>query len=102
VLKSEALHLDNGANYHVTSKLEKLTLQEPYQGNDSVKVGNEGGLQIANTGSSLISTPSSQFYLHKVLHCLETSANLLSIQQFCKDNNCYFILTSTHFTIKNM
>jgi hypothetical protein len=26
----------------------------------------------------------------------------LSIQQFCRDNNCYFILTATHFTIKDM
>jgi hypothetical protein len=59
-------------------------------------------LQIANTGSSLITTPTSQFYLHKILHCPNASANLLSIQQFCKDNNCYFILTSTHFTIKDM
>jgi hypothetical protein len=59
-------------------------------------------LQIANTGSSLISTPSSQFYLHKILHCPKASANLLSIQKFCIDNHCYFILTSTHFTIKDM
>jgi hypothetical protein len=95
-------YLDSGANHHVTSELEKLTLQEPYQGTDSVTVGNGSGLQIANTGSSLISTPSSQFILHKVLHCPNASANLLSIQQFCRDNHCYFILTSTHFTIKDM
>jgi hypothetical protein len=95
-------YLDSGANHHVTSELEKLSLQQPYQGNDKVTVGNGGGLQIANTGSSLLTTPSSQFYLHKVLHCPNASANLLSIQKFCRDNNCYFILTSTHFTIKDM
>jgi transposase InsO family protein len=95
-------YLDNSANHHVTSELEKLSLQEPYQGPDSVQVGNGGGLQIAHTGSSLITTPSSQFYLSKILHCPKASANLLSIQQFCKDNHCYFILTSTHFTIKDM
>jgi len=95
-------YLDSGANHHVTSELEKLNLKQPYQGNDSVTVGNGGGLQIANTGSSLISTPISLFYLHKVLHCPKAFANLLSIQQFCRDNHCYFILTSTHFTIKDM
>jgi hypothetical protein len=58
-------YLDSGANNHVTSELEKLTLQQPYQGQESVTVGNGGHLQIANTGSSLISTPSSQFFLHK-------------------------------------
>jgi hypothetical protein len=82
--------------------LEKLIIQQPYQGQESVTAGNGSGLQIANTGSSLISTPSSQFFLHKVLHCPNASANLLSIQKFCRDNNCYFILTSTHFTIKDM
>jgi hypothetical protein len=58
-------YLDSGANNHVTSELEKLSLQQPYQGTDQVTVGNGGGLQIANTGSSLITTPSSQFFFIK-------------------------------------
>jgi hypothetical protein len=95
-------YLDSGANNQVTSDLEKLSLHQPYQGRDSVTVGNGGGLQITNIGSSFLSTPSSQFYLHKVLHCPKSSANLLSIQRFCRDNHCYFILTATHFTIKDM
>jgi hypothetical protein len=90
-------YLDSGAK-----DLEKLSLHQPYQGNDSVTVGNGGGLQSTNTGSSFVSTPSSQFYLHKVLHCPKASANLLSIQKFCRDNHCYFILSATHFTIKDM
>lgn len=94
--------LDSGANHHVTSKLEKLTLQQPYQGIDRVTVGKGDGLQIANTCSSLITTPYSQFFLPKVLRCPNATANLLSIQQFCRDNNCNFILTSNHFTIKDM
>lgn len=73
-------YLDSGANNHVTSELEKLSLQQPYQGTDQVTVGNGGGLQIANTSSSLITTPSSQFFLHKFLHCPNATANLLSIQ----------------------
>jgi hypothetical protein len=94
--------LDSGANHHVTSELEKLSLQKPNQGFDRVQVGNGGGLQIANSGSSLVTTPTSQFYISKVLHCPKASTNLLSIHKFCKDNHCYFILTSTHFTIKDM
>ena len=81
---------------------ENLTLQQPYHGNDSVTVGNGGGLQIANTGSSLFSTPKSNFYLHNILHCPQASSNLLSIQKFCRDNHCYFILTSNYFLIKDM
>jgi hypothetical protein len=47
-------YLDSGANHHVTFDLEKLSLQQPYQGNDKVTVGNGSGLQIANTGSFII------------------------------------------------
>jgi hypothetical protein len=65
-------------------------------------VGNGSGLRIANTGSSLLSTSISQFHLNNILHCPNASSNLLSIQKFCRDNHCYFILTSTHFIIKDM
>jgi transposase InsO family protein len=95
-------YLDSGANNHVTAELENLSLQQPYQGSDSVTVGNGGGLQIANTGSTLISTPKTLLHLHNILHCPNASSNLLSIQKFCKDNNCYFILTSTYFVIKDL
>jgi hypothetical protein len=46
--------LDSGANNNETAELENLTLQQPYQGIDSVTVANGGGLQIANAGSTLI------------------------------------------------
>jgi len=36
-----------------------------------------------------------------VLCCPQASANLLSIQNFCKDNNCFFKLTDTYFLVKD-
>jgi hypothetical protein len=65
-------------------------------------VGNGGGLQIANTGSSLLSSSNTHFCLKNILHCPHASSNLLSIQKFWKDNHCYFILTATCFLIKDM
>jgi hypothetical protein len=76
--------------------------QQPYHGNDKVIVGNEGGLRITNIGSSMLATPKSQFLLTNILHCPSTLSNLLSIQHFCFDNNCYFILATTHFFIKDL
>jgi hypothetical protein len=67
-----------------------------------MKVGNGGGLQIANTGSSLLSTYNNLFCLKNILHCPHASSNLLSIQKFCKDNHCYFIPTANYFLIKDM
>ena len=37
-----------------------------------------------------------------LLHCPSASANLLSIHQFCVDNDWYFVLTSSHFFVKDM
>jgi hypothetical protein len=95
-------YLDSGANHHITSKLENLSLQQPYKGDENVTVGNGGGLQIENTGSSLVSTSKSKFRLHNILHCPHASSNLLSIQKFCRDNHCFFILIATCFVIKDM
>jgi len=93
---------DSGANAHITSDLENLHIQQPFQHNDEVAVGNGTGLTIESTGSSLIHTPTSSFQLNNILHCPQASANLLSIQKFCLDNSCYFILTSSHYFVKDL
>ncbi|KAJ0010775.1 hypothetical protein Pint_33833 [Pistacia integerrima] len=95
--------LDNGANTHVTSTLNNLTLtQQPYQGPTQVTVGNGGGLLINHTSSSILKTNNSSLLLSNVLHCPRASSNLVSIQQLCQDNNCYFILTATSFVEKEL
>jgi hypothetical protein len=94
---------DSGANYHITSELENLTLQQqPFQGIETVAVGDGGGLAIENTGSTILTSPHSKFYLNHILHCPKAATNLLSIYKFCKDNDCYFILTSSHFFVKDL
>jgi len=94
---------DSGANNHIIDDLSKLTLQQPYQGTETVAVGNGNGLQIQNIGSSSFQTPNSNSIVHlnNILHCPEVSANLLSINKFCKDNNCHFKLTDTYFLVKD-
>jgi hypothetical protein len=77
---NEPWFANSGANNHITTALDNLALQQPYQGGETVTVGNGGGLQISNTGSTLIQTPTSTLHLNNVLHCPLASANLLSIQ----------------------
>jgi hypothetical protein len=93
---------DSGANAHVTNELENLQIQQPFQNADTVAVGNGSDLAIKNIGSSLLHSSNSTFHLKNILHCPQSSANLLSIQKFCVDNSCYFILTSSHFFIKDL
>ena len=38
--------VDSGANAHITNELENLTIQQPFQGTDTVEVGNGAGLAI--------------------------------------------------------
>jgi transposase InsO family protein len=94
---------DSGANAHITRDLENLSIQpQPFQGPESVAVGNGASLTIEHTGSTIFHSPSIPFYLKHVLHCPTATANLLSIQKFCQDNNCYFVLTSSHYFVKDL
>jgi hypothetical protein len=94
---------DSGANNHIIADLSNLTLQQTYQGTKTVAIGNGNGLQIQNTSSSSFQTPNSNSIVHlnNILHCPEVSPNLLSINKFCKDNNCHFKFTDTYFLVKD-
>lgn len=107
VAQSNLLHedetwlADSGATNHITADLENLTLQQPYQGTETVAVGNGNGLNIAHTGSTTYHLPNSDLHLNDILHCPNVSTNLLSIQKLCQDNNCYFKLTDSYFLVKD-
>jgi len=66
-----------------------------------VAIGNGSGLTINNSSSTLVQASKSNLKLNNVLHCPNASTQLLSIQRFCKDNNCFFILTITHFFVND-
>jgi len=94
-------YADSGANHHLTPTLENLHLHEPYTGSDTIAVGNGSGLQITNTGSLTLTTDNAKLHMSRVFHCPQAIANLLSINQFYKENQCFFILTDTHYSIKD-
>lgn len=87
--------VDSGATNHITNDLRNLSIHLGYQGTDKVSIG------ILNSGSSVILTPSCSFKFNNVLHVLEISSNLLSVNQFAKDNKCVFDLDSTVFQIQD-
>ena len=93
-------YVDNGANAHITSNASNLTHQNSYHDSGTVTIGNGSGLQILNTGSTIFNIGKSNFHLNNILHCPQAATNHISINQFCLDNNCYFILTATDFFVK--
>jgi hypothetical protein len=94
---------DSGANTYIIANPSNINNPQPFGGTETVRVGNGTGLDVNGIGSSLVHCkPSnsfnlSQFLLKDILYCPNASANLLSINKFCIDNNCWFALTSSNF-----
>jgi hypothetical protein len=99
--------VDSGANTHITADTSNINNPQPFDGTETVGVGNGAGLYVKGIGSSLVHCKSSnsfnpsQFLLKDILHCPNASANLLSINKFCIDNNCWFALTGSNFFVKD-
>lgn len=92
---------DTGATHHITPDISSLSQVEDYKGNDQVKVGNGAPLNIANTGKTLLHTPTRTFHLNNVLHVPSITKNLLSVQKFSRDNDSFFEFHRDHFCVKD-
>jgi len=112
---------DTGASNHITNDLANLTFHDSYRGADKVVVGNvvdlpishigsstfshnsftfKLGLPISHISSSTFSHNSSAFKLSNILCCPNVFTNLLSVHQFTRDNNCFFVFFHDFFYIK--
>jgi hypothetical protein len=81
---------DTGANVHLTNDLSNLNLNaEEYTGTDQIPVGNGQGLQISHSGRGLLPTPSRNFNLFSLFHVPRIQKNLISVNQFTRDNHVF-------------
>ena len=101
-LNQHQCYANSGVNIHVPSDTASLAISQPYEGTDTVGVGNGAGLIISRTGNATIKTPSFTLALNGVAYCPQASAHLLSINKFCKDNNVLFELTGSNFSVKDL
>ncbi|KAJ0753710.1 putative RNA-directed DNA polymerase [Helianthus annuus] len=92
---------DTGANGHATPDLASLDNSEAYLGNNFLHVGDGNPLPICHIGSSKFYSPNKTFSLNNILHVPELKQNLLSVQQFCLDNNVFFEFHSSFFVVKD-
>lgn len=92
---------DTGANSHVTPDLSNLDNSNAYHGNDSLHVSDGNPLPIFHIGSSKLFSPNKTFNLTNILHVPQIQKNLLSVKQFCRDNNVYFEFHSSFFVLKD-
>ena len=94
--------LDSGASYHVTNDLANLSLHTPYDGTEKLIVGDGKSISIAHTGFTKLNVASKSLSLQNVLHVPSISHNIISISQFCKDNNGVVQFSCTYFCVKDI
>jgi hypothetical protein len=70
-----------------TDQLDKLTMNDAYNGTDQIHVVNGVGMEISHIGTSVILTPCHNLVLNNVLHVPSTNKNLISVHKFTLDNN---------------
>lgn len=85
---------DSGAFFHVTNDAKNLQQLTPIEGPDQIYMGNGQGLHIQSSGSSVFTSPihpHTPLTFHNLLLIPTITKNLLSVSQFCRDNNVYFL-----------
>lgn len=80
-------YADSGATDHITNDLERMTLQDRYNGNDQVQTASGSGMSIAHVGNSVITTAARPLLLKNILHVPKINRHLLSIHRLVSDNH---------------
>jgi len=72
----------------MTNDLTNLNIRaDEYTGNEHIRVGNGQGLRILHIGLASLSSTHRKFLLPSLLHVPNITKNLISVNQFTKDNN---------------
>ena len=94
--------LENGASHHVTNDLGQFSLHNPYDGTEELLIGDGKGIALENIGSTNLNISSQSLVLNNVLHAPSISRNIISISEFCNDNNASVEFLSSCFSVKDI
>lgn len=92
---------DSGATNHVTNDLGHLSMSPEYAGRGKIYTGNAIGLPIHHIGHNSFFSNSRVLHLKILLHVPSITKNLISVSQFCSDNNVFFEFHSTSCFVKD-
>jgi hypothetical protein len=94
---------DTAATHHLTNDLSNLNMQsEEYTGNEQIRVGNGQGLDILHSGLASLPTAKKIFSLKSLLHVPDIQKNLISVNQFTRDNNVSIEFHPFDFRVKDL
>lgn len=94
--------LDSGATHHMTSDLNNLAMHQPYNGDDTVLIGDGSGLSITHTGSLSLPSSSRNLTLNHVLCVPNIQKNLISIYRLCNADKVSVKFFPAHFHVKDL
>lgn len=94
-------YIDTGATDHLTSDLDRLTIQERYHGKDQVQVANGAGLHISHIGHSIIPGLDRSLALKNILHVPHINKHLLSAHKLVSDNDVFIEFHADAFFVKD-
>src|SRR3954464_11707865 len=83
----------------MTGNCSMLHHSPPYQDPDSGQLGNGDELSVSHSGTTALFLANSTFKLNNVYVIPSMRKNLLSISQFCTDNNVLCAFDAHHFYI---
>jgi histone deacetylase 1/2 len=93
-------YVNSGATDNITGELEKLTIRDEYSGNDQIHTALGAGMEIKQTGQSIVHSPDRNFLLKNVLYAPEANKNLIFIHHFTSDNNAFWNFTLISFLLR--
>ncbi|PKU86766.1 Retrovirus-related Pol polyprotein from transposon TNT 1-94 [Dendrobium catenatum] len=94
--------LDSSVSSHLTNSLDNLSIASPYQGSDSIIIGDCKTMAISNSDAGLLPTPSRKLNLAQILHIPTLKYNLLYISKLMQDNNIYITFDPNGFIFKDI
>lgn len=98
---------DSGASHHVTNdiqNIQNIQKQNSFEGPNHIFVGNGQGLFINAKGSTHLLSPTShdtKLVLNNLLYDPSITKNLVSVSEFARDNNVYFVFYPDSCFIKS-
>ena len=99
-IKSKEWFFDTRATHHLSQTTTSLDNIQSYNGNDKVTIGNGTQFPILHTGTKIFQFPFKVFQLKRVLHAPHLATNLVSVSQFCADNNTFVEFHPRFFLVK--
>lgn len=82
--------------------LSYLALHSPYQGNETIVLGDGSGHPITHTGSTSLPLRFRSILLNNVLYAPNIEKNLMSVRQTCADNGDSITFDSWSYQVKDL